>query len=267
MIIKPGRDIQLNRAHPLARGLVGCWLFNEGTGDKIFDLSLNGNEGTLTNMDPATDWVAGKDGWALDFDGVDDYVLVSNAGGSILNPSKISIVSSAKSTNVEDGVIVALWDSLNTTDQSYMLWLDFPIWEFIVRDSSSVAGAANSVNNATTNWTNLCGTYDGETVKLYVDGLEVGSNATPSGGLQSASTDDLFFGSKLGTNIVAHPGQIDYIFIYNRVLTASEVLQLYRNPYQMFDPRISPAIFGTLVAAGGLSIPIAMRYYRNRRTI
>ena len=55
--------------------------------------------------------------------------------------------------------------------------------------------------------------------------------------------------------------------IWNRALTASEVLQLYINPYAMFDTAISPAIFGTLVAAGGLSIPIAMRYYRNRRTI
>ena len=57
---KPYRGIQLNRQHPLARGLVGCWLVNEGTGDKVFDYSGNGNNGILTNMDEA-DWVSGRD--------------------------------------------------------------------------------------------------------------------------------------------------------------------------------------------------------------
>jgi hypothetical protein len=38
------------------------------------DCSGNGNNGALTNMDSSTDWVAGKIGNALDFDGVNDYV-------------------------------------------------------------------------------------------------------------------------------------------------------------------------------------------------
>jgi len=42
--------------------------FDEGEGSKVYDKSGKGNDGTLTNMDPGTDWVTGKYGKALDFD-------------------------------------------------------------------------------------------------------------------------------------------------------------------------------------------------------
>jgi hypothetical protein len=51
--------------------IIGMWLFNEGSGDVAEDFSGNGNDGTLMN-DP--EWVKGKFGTALSFDGVDDYV-------------------------------------------------------------------------------------------------------------------------------------------------------------------------------------------------
>ena len=40
--------------------LVGHWKLDEDSGTTASDTSINGNEGTLTNMDPATDWVPGK---------------------------------------------------------------------------------------------------------------------------------------------------------------------------------------------------------------
>ena len=61
-------------------GLVGYWSMEEGTGNsRTFDRSGNGNTGTLTSMDPLTDWVNGNTGLgqALDFDGSDDYVLTT----------------------------------------------------------------------------------------------------------------------------------------------------------------------------------------------
>jgi len=40
----------------------------EGEGSTAYDKSGTDNDGTLTNMDPGTDWVTGKYGYALDFD-------------------------------------------------------------------------------------------------------------------------------------------------------------------------------------------------------
>src|SRR3989338_1067169 len=56
-------------------GLVGYWSFNEGTGSYAGDSSGNRNQGTLTN---GPTWVDGKRGKALNFDGVNDYVIASS---------------------------------------------------------------------------------------------------------------------------------------------------------------------------------------------
>jgi hypothetical protein len=56
--------------------LVGWWRFDEGSGTIVTDLSEYGNNGTLQG-DPQ--WVNGKFGKALQFDGVDDYVEIPHA--------------------------------------------------------------------------------------------------------------------------------------------------------------------------------------------
>jgi hypothetical protein len=59
----------------LWRGCVGAWNPGLGpTGLRIYDWSPYKNHGTLTNMDGGADWVASQGRYALDFDGVDDYV-------------------------------------------------------------------------------------------------------------------------------------------------------------------------------------------------
>jgi hypothetical protein len=73
--MKPFRFAQLNRSSPLARGLVGCWLFNEGCGKIVTDISGNNNNGTLCNN---TTWAAGRFGTCLSFNGSGDYVNLGN---------------------------------------------------------------------------------------------------------------------------------------------------------------------------------------------
>ena len=55
-------------------GLVGHWTFDDGAGTTAADSSGNGHDGTLTNMDAATDWTTGIVGGALEFDGSNDSV-------------------------------------------------------------------------------------------------------------------------------------------------------------------------------------------------
>ena len=59
-------------------GLVGYWPFNEGSGTTAKDISDYGNHGTLYGSMTDDDWVQGVTGTALDFDGVDDYVQISD---------------------------------------------------------------------------------------------------------------------------------------------------------------------------------------------
>ena len=62
--------------------LVGWWKFDEESGTSAPDASGAGNDGTLVNTDD-DEWVSGKFGNALDFDGTDDYVDI--VGSESLN--------------------------------------------------------------------------------------------------------------------------------------------------------------------------------------
>ena len=105
--LKPTRGICLNRSHPLSRGLVGLWLFNEGSGNKVFDLSGNGNTGTLQGTTPS--WTSGKYGSAVLLPGTDEYI---NCG------------SKAIFDNIPVKTVV-IWVYLNSWgSQAYPLFLD-----------------------------------------------------------------------------------------------------------------------------------------------
>ena len=54
-MLKPPAGTMIKEGHPLAKGLVGHWEFNEGPGSSIVrDLSRNKNDGTMTNFDGYT---------------------------------------------------------------------------------------------------------------------------------------------------------------------------------------------------------------------
>jgi hypothetical protein len=73
---------------------------------------------------------------------------------------------------------------------------------------------------ATGTWTHLATTYDGSTVRLYVNGAEV--RALGAGGAMAVSTGPL----KLGGNALWNEwfaGTMDDVRIYNRALTSAQI--------------------------------------------
>jgi len=71
-------------------------------------------------------------------------------------------------------------------------------------------------------WTHLAGTYDGNAVKLYVNGqLEVEDTSGGVGMLQDAN--DLSIGNRSDGNDRAFAGTIDDVRVYSRALSAAEV--------------------------------------------
>ncbi|HYK50479.1 MAG TPA: LamG domain-containing protein, partial [Terriglobales bacterium] len=72
----------------------------------------------------------------------------------------------------------------------------------------------------TNTWTHFAGTYDGMTLRLYVNGTQVASRAQT--GPIAISTNALQIG---GDSIYGQyfPGKIDEIRIYNRALSATEI--------------------------------------------
>ena len=82
MPIRPAYP-RINILSPLAKGLVFAGLGGGAGSVGLVDASGYGNDGVLTGMDPATDWVWADElgRWALDFDGANDCVTAPNFVG------------------------------------------------------------------------------------------------------------------------------------------------------------------------------------------
>jgi len=199
--------------------LVGWWRFDEGSGSTVYDRSGNGNDGTI-NSDPQ--WVAGKIGGALEFDGRGDYVDCGNDA----------------SLDITDKVTIAVWVKTNDADNGqhnpYVTKGDHSYAikhhnsnsiEFFIYDDGwhvvhfPVDGSFNGV------WHHLAGTYDGTNLRLYIDGkLKV--SATHTGSITHS-----VFNVTIGTNAQEkerfYNGAIDDVRIYNRALTQDEIAVIY----------------------------------------
>jgi len=248
------------RQHPRYRGCIGHWLFSYGGGTKVWDISGSRFHGSLTNMDPSTDWVPGPFGGpALDFDGTNDEVDCG-ATPAIQSLSRITVSCWFKVSAAGRGDLVSQWGS--------------SAWHFLLEQGLTAdrlkfwvgngGDFANSGSGDTplnqTDWFHGVGTYDGAVVRVYVNGVEDSSNAS-IGQMDSVTSSTVRFSGTEDSN--PHTGMIDEVRIYNRALTANEVVSLYRDPYLEFRRR--PVWWNAPVVAGGLSIPVAMHNYRRRR--
>jgi hypothetical protein len=202
--------------------LVGWWCPSiDATGGILLDRSGRNNHGTLTNMDPASDWVASGGKLALDFDGSDDFVNTGNWSNSL---TRISVSAWVRPTSGTRQDFVSKWGSIN---YQYVLLQGVTASRFqfyISTTSSNAIGSGDSTTVISAGvWYHVVGTYDGSTVRLFINGLL--ENSTSHSGNLSASTQNNLIG-KSGDALFA--GQLDDIRIYNRALTAGEVSQLWQ---------------------------------------
>src|SRR3990167_8461825 len=213
-------------------GLVGYWNFNSGKGTDIaWDLSGNGNNGKLTSMDPATDWVVGKSGLgtALDFDGSNDYVDM----GDTVEPTTAATFSAwfrLSSFGVEDLAIISKFIS---ADRQYRLTIvnSTKILKVEVTNTAGSSDANRSSSSAVSIgvWYHVVVVFNGTagTLNLYLDGvLNNGAlgGTVPSQIRNGANT--LKVGANANVNTFFN-GLIDEVRIYNRALLATEIKRLY----------------------------------------
>lgn len=220
----------------MINGLVGWWIFNEGAGITVFD-AIYGNNGTLTNMDPVTDWVSGQfGGSALKFGGADERALVGDKDalkitdgitmsawvfddatavtGRVMGKVESQFKYSLRVNNVNQSLDVEIY----TTSLSLAQWPGGP-------------GGLNFMHNK---WTHIVGTYDRSDIKLYVNGNLKASTAK-TGDIRD-DTSPFSIGSWGGPAHFLNT-VVDDVRVYNCALTAAEVMQLYERPFER-KPRI-----------------------------
>jgi hypothetical protein len=196
-------------------GLVAAYSFDEGSGTTVFDKSAYGNNGTIGN---ATWTASGKYGNALVFDGVSALVTIPNSASLQLSNAM------TLEAWVNPGHVSSVWrDVIYKADDNY--YLEGTSGNQSVPGDGGTFGSSDVVLYGTaallvSTWTHLAATYDGTTMRLYVNGVQVASQ--PQTGMIAASTSPLQIG---GDNIYFQffQGTIDEVRVYNVALTAAQI--------------------------------------------
>ncbi len=203
-----------NAADP---SLAGLWSLNERVGSVAHDSSDNANDGTLQG---GPNWVAGKIGGGLEFDGTDDHVDCGN-DESLNITGEITIAAWVHPTGPGDSDYPRVVDKSNGTggaDPGYKLYLRSAENYLVTLSGGGVY--LNSSSSLDLNaWNYVVYTTDGTQRKLFLnDAWEVWDETT----LPVESSNPLFIGnSPAGAR--HFEGILDEVRVYNRALGEDEI--------------------------------------------
>lgn len=210
-------------------GTLGIWRFDESGGYTAYDSSGNGRNATLTNMDPATDWVRGRIDNALDFDGTNDRAVVA---GSFPPPGTgtVAFFMKVPGPPALHGRILGVGGNWEVRHVNAGNPDGVPYG--VVFDLGDPASGANTQFITTTaidqpnRWYHLAGVFNqsSSTYAVYLDG-ELHKSGTKTLVLNPAGT--LTIGTRTGSTEY-YVGKIDDLRIYDRELCADEIAALAR---------------------------------------
>jgi len=199
------------------------------------DISGNDNDGALNG---ATLTTGVFDSQSYLFSG-DDYIEVD---GTNFNTNAITVSAWVKLSDINgwQGIVTKRSCCNDATDLQFSLQTNPNIqkYGFGVNVNGNVYWAYG-ITPLSTNWVHLVGTYDGETVKLYVNSTIEKENALPSGNIKTISGAPVIIGARMGNGFTGYAdflkGNVDEVVIYNHTLTADEINILYTGPPQLED--------------------------------
>ena len=219
--------------------LVGHWRLDEGSGTIVSDSSGNGNDGTITtnaNMADPT-WITGVSGGALEFHGdtsaysTANYVDCGNdASLNITGPISIALWirpdaddPEGKGTSGGETAPMAKAMSGMSPDWSWQVRYGWgssePYMGFQFSTSAGSVWIYADRNLERYEWCHVACSYDGTTVKCYLDGEQ--TDETAMGAITSSQCPVLIGSDGWGCDWI---GAIDDVRIYNHALSEDEIL-------------------------------------------
>lgn len=206
-------------------GPVGWWKLDDGSGNTAVDSSGSGNNGTLVN-NPT--WGGGMVGGGMNFSGANQRISIPDSNSLDLS-GQITISAWIKPGEQDTQYLVK--KARNGTVNGYELSLSSN-GKVFVRFNEASSGNTYRLDSSTSyptdgnTWMHVAATYDGTTIKLYINGvldasvnktLTIATNSIP---LSLGSDDDYSAPMK---------GSLDDVRIYGRALTATEIQSLTSN--------------------------------------
>jgi len=240
-LLKPIRAYQINWNHPLARGLTGCWLLNEATGEKVADCGLGRNNGSFHYSTTAPVWKPGKHGCCLEF-GTERCIDCGTGkfGWDVTN--QVSVVALVNQSASQTNTIFARSGYVRPA-RLHAQAAGKSSWRVYTDGTDCLIMSTSQHATDGSEWVHVAGTWQAGDGRLYVNGVLEASESSSSGTL--TTTDNQFVGIG-GTYEDSNyynclDGKIEYVFVYNRALSADEVKWLCREPFAIFAMSISPA--------------------------
>lgn len=205
-------------------GLVGYWSLNDGSGLIARDFSGNGKNGIVSSSYQGTTnpiWATGRIGGGLNFSATTSPVVISTTsflGTGAGKTFSISFWFYATTLTIYDSII-RIGGAVSTND-CIIIGLRSTTTYYIDTWATDYSVTANSALNT---WYHICLTADGTNFVFYHNGVNKNTTARNPNFVDGPS----WFGAGNPAVIRHFGGSLDDVRIYNRVLTAAEVQQLY----------------------------------------
>ena len=224
----------------ISDGLIGYWQFDENDTNEILDSSGNGNNGELINGSRSE----GLFGNAISLTGSDNSHASIPATTSLNSyTDQITVTAWAFPTAAPDDFIPIVSRQVGNIAHPDQFYLGFGPQDGIQYKWHLGTDVANGDIYEDTpdvnRWIHLAGTYDGSIMRLYVDGVEIGSQAIS--GIIPVDNNPVTIGAEENEDIPQDvvgefEGLVDEVRLYNRALTASEIQEIFT--LEEIDPEL-----------------------------
>lgn len=163
----------------------------------------------------------------------------------ITSPNDQLVASSSATLELNNQISLAAWARLTgqaketpivtklTNNRGYSLGIDAQgsAYAKVGNGSTVITAKQTTIPLTDSRWHHLVGIYDGNTIRIYVDGTE-GSQSENAVGVLGINTNPLYIGKDPNQTPVYFEGDIDDVQIYSAALTQDEVKGLLFSEYE-----------------------------------
>lgn len=202
------------------------WNFNEGTGTTAYDISGNNLSAVFATGSSSPSWTSGNFSKGLSFasSGVPSYLTVTDSPSLLGSPMMTTSAWVYPTSFVSSAAIYNRRTSGNVGG--------------VTMELSGTSGAVNCYfyinggwKNVTTTlllklnqWNYVSCTYDGATIKPYINGVGESGTAT-AGSINNPTSPNVVIGANIANMTVGWNGKIDDVKVYNYARSAAQITQ------------------------------------------
>jgi hypothetical protein len=207
--------------------LVAYWKFDESAGaSTAADSSGNGNDGTLSMLDPATAWEQGHLGNAIHIHDFGHVVMVKASASLDTMANAFTMAAWVKRVEARAGTYASIVSRQLGTQGQDMFNFGFVDGRLRFNGDRLTELIAPDRGPAVGTWGHVAITYDGQRLRMYINAMEVAA----TGHMGNIGPDDrpLLIGGNQNGGQTAEPleGVIDELRLYNRALAPTEIAAL-----------------------------------------